>query len=188
MEPSGGLSNLTERLKEKAEQERIQTEKVFTEQLQSLSSSLQASSQNALNTMSDAMAQEITNATERLNQRYRLLSMAFGKQWLYLTTLGIAFCLGILLTGWLLTELGDRRLNRHRNELAQLEQKCQTQRDELRTLQEAVDMLSQTFTTLMDKTSGVVLLERDGNRYIIAPQGSESGHTIGNRPAIKLKG
>ena len=187
MEQDGHLKTLAERMREKAEQERIQTEKVFTEQLQALSSSLQASSQNALRTMSDAMAQEITNAAEKLNQHYRLLSMAFGKQWLVMTALGIAFCQGILLTGWLLTELGERRLNRHRNEMAQLEQRYQMQLDELQTAQEAVDMLNKTFETLMDKTSGVILAEIDGNRYLTAPEGSETGYMFSNRPAIKLK-
>ncbi len=77
MEQTGSLKTLAERMKEKAEQERVETEKIFTEQLQTLKDSLQASSQNALRTMSDAMGQEITGAAKSLEQKYKVLSMAF---------------------------------------------------------------------------------------------------------------
>ena len=55
MEQAGSLKSLAERMREKPEQERIETEKIFVEQLQTLKDNLQASSQNALRTMSDAM-------------------------------------------------------------------------------------------------------------------------------------
>ena len=187
MERDGHLKTLAERMKEKAEQERMQTEAIFTEQLQTLKNSLQESSQNALRTMSDAMAQEITNAAENLNQRYRLLSMAFAKKWIVLASLGAALCLGMLAGGWALAKAGAWNLEKYRSELAQLKQDCQTQRDEQEQTAKVVEILNRTLTTLMDKTSGVFLMERDGSRFLVAPMGSESGHIFKGRPAIKLK-
>ena len=176
MERDGHLKTLAERMKEKAEQERMQTEAIFTEQLQTLKNSLQESSQNALRTMSDAMAQEITNAAENLNQRYRLLSMAFAKKWIVLASLGAALCLGMLAGGWALAKAGAWNLEKYRSELAQLKQDCQTQRATLE------NMKSQTW--------GLELLEDKDGRFIVLPPGMKPNPkfwNVGMKKAIKLE-
>jgi hypothetical protein len=117
------------------------------------------------------MAQEITNAEAELTRRYKILSMAFGKQWICQTALGIAFCLGILLTGWLLTELGQWRLDSYRSELVRLKTDCQTERETLETLRQW----------------GVAVQERKEGRFIIGPLNSQGGWTIDTKPAIKLE-
>ena len=180
MEQDGHLKTLAERMKEKAEQERIETEKVFTEQLQTLSSNLQASSQDALRTMSDAMAQEITNAVETLNQHYRLLSMAFAKKWIGSTVLGIFLCFGMMLAGWGIVELVKKRLTESRNELAQVQA-------EQENLSKSVEVLNKTLETLWNETSGIAVMSWNGSRYVIGPPNSQGGHTIQGRPAIKLE-
>ena len=180
MEQDGHLKSLTERMKEKAEQERMQTEKVFTEQLQTLSSSLQESSTNALRTMSDAMEQEITNAAERLNQHYRLLSFAFSKKWLSMTILGITLCFGMMLAGWGMVELVKKRLTESRSELAQVEA-------EHKNLSRSVEILKETMGALWNESSGLTVMNWNGSRYVIGPPNSQGGHTIQGRPAIKLE-
>jgi hypothetical protein len=174
-------------MKEKAEQERIETEKVFKEQLQTLKDNLQASSQNALTTMSDAMGQEITSRAEKLNKQYQVLSMAFGRKWIGLAILGAALCLGMAAGGWALTKTWAWRLAGYRNELAQLKQDTQAQRDEQAKIEKYVETLNKSYTELWEKTGGVALMERNGSRYIVAPTGSEGGHSYNGYPAIKLK-
>jgi len=180
MEQDGQSKSLAERIREKAEQERIQTENVFREQLRTLSDSLTASSQNALRTMSDAMEREIMDAALTLNRHYRLLSLAFARKWITTTILGLFLCLGMILAGWGLMKLGDRKLTKYRSELAKLQ-------EDHRIHREAVENLNKTLADLLGQTSGIAILERNGNRYVTTPPGSESGHTINGRPAIKLK-
>ncbi|MDR1611598.1 MAG: relaxase/mobilization nuclease domain-containing protein [Planctomycetota bacterium] len=52
---------------------------------------------------------------------------------------------------------------------------------------EAINAYVKTLAALLDKTSGIAILERNGSRYVTAPSGSENGHTINGRPAIKLR-
>lgn len=171
MERDGHLKTLAERMKEKAEQERQEAEKIFTEQLQTLSSSLTASSQNALATMSDVMAKEITNAAATLNQHYRLLSATFAKKWIASTVLGIFLCLGMLLGGWSWVELLVWKTEKQQAELTRLETACRKQREILETLE----------------TWGVTVQDRTEGRFIVGPPSSAGGWTIDRKAAIKLE-
>ena len=180
MEQIGNLKTLAERMKEKAEQERIETEKIFREQLQTLKDNLQASSQNALRTMSDAMAQEITSAAERLSGQYRVLSMSFGKRWIALTILGVALCLGMAIGGWALAEYGASNLEVYRSELARLKQDCQTQRRELEEMRPE---------RAKAETWGLSFFESENGQFIMIPVGMEikTGWTRGENQLIKLE-
>jgi hypothetical protein len=106
--------------------------------------------------------------------------MAFAKKWIGTTILGIFLCMGMMLAGWGWVQLLSRKIDKQRNELE--ESKAEKQR-----YTEAVEALNKTVTALADETSGVAILEQDGNRYVTAPPGSEIGHTVRGRPAIKLK-
>lgn len=79
-----------------------------------------------------------------------------------------------------LIALGARKLDAYRNELARLEEECRISR-------EAAEVLNKTLETLLNETSGVVIVERNRRRYVTAPAGSESGHAINGRPAMQLK-
>ena len=177
MEQDGHLKTLAERMREKAEQERIETEKVFTEQLQTLKNNLQESSTNAVRTMSDATAQEITNAAAKLNQHYRLLSMAFAKKWIGSTVLGIFLCLGMLLGGWSWVELLIWKAEKQQAELTRLETTCQE--------------LKNTLDTLKANTWGITLQESSNGRFIVLPPGTTTDTAqlwnVGNRKAIRLE-
>ena len=176
MEQTGSLKTLAERMKEKAEQERIETEKIFTEQLQTLKDNLQASSQNALRTMSDAMAQEIMSAAESLSEQYRVLSMSFGKRWIGLASLGAALCLGMAIGGWALTEAWAWRLTGYQADLELLKQACQVQQ--------------QTLSNLKSQTWGLELMEDSDGRFILLPPGMRLNQKMwmkSLRNAIKLE-
>jgi hypothetical protein len=177
MEQDGHLKSLAERLKEKAEQERIETEKVFSEQLNTLSSNLQESSTNALHTMSDAMAQEITNAAAELNHHYKFLSLAFARKWIASTVLGIFLCLGMLLGGWSWVELLIWKAENARIELAQLRTDYQEQRE--------------TLEMLKAEAWGVTMRESENGRFLILPPGMipdpAQFWNVGNRKAIRLE-
>jgi ABC-type phosphate transport system auxiliary subunit len=180
MEQAGSLKNLAERMREKAEQERIETEKVFKEQLQTLKDNLQASSQNALSTMSDAMGQEITSAAEKLKQHYQVLSMAFGRKWIVLASLGAALCIGVTISAWALTEIWARRLIDHLNERAQLKEETRTLRRELEVLRPE---------RARAETWGLSFQERSKGRFIVVPPGMKivTGWTVDEQQAIKLE-
>ena len=174
MEQNGSLKTLAERMKEKAEQERIETEKIFTEQLQTLKDNLQASSQNALRTMSDAMGQEITSAAERLSEQYRVLSMSFGKRWIALMILGAALCLGMLAGGWGLAQVGAWRLASYRADLELLKLACQEQR--------------QALANLKSEMWNLELQELTNGRFIVFPPGKKTDGRVwkvDGRDAIK---
>ena len=176
MEQDGHLKSLAERLKEKAEQERIETEKVFSGQLQTLSDNLLALSQNAVRTTSDAMAQEITNATGNLNRDYHILGMAVARKWVSMAMLGLSRCLGMTLAGWGMVEVGLWRLN-----------KCRTERD---SLKEECRTLRETVENLQYGTWGVTLQQRENGRFIVLPPGKKPdgrAWTIGERNAIRME-
>ncbi len=187
MEQDGHLKTLAERMKEKAEQERIETEKVFTEQLQTLSNNLQESSTNVLHTISDALAQEAMTVQKDVTAHYRILRFAFGKKWICQSSLSMAKLLGMLAGGWGLVKAGEWHLNSYRTVLTALESQCQAKREEQLRVAEAVEALNGTLGMLLEQSSGVAVLEMDGSRYVTAPIGSEPGHTLRGRPAIKLK-
>ncbi len=176
MEQTGSLKTLVERMKEKTEQERIETEKIFKEQLQTLKDSLQTSSQNALHIMSDAMGQEITSVAERLSQQYRVLSLAFGRKWIGLAILGAALCLGMAIGGWALTEAWAWRLTGYQADLELLKQACQVQQ--------------QTLSNLKSQTWGLELMEDSDGRFILLPPGMRLNQKMWKkslRNAIKLE-
>lgn len=175
MEQDGHLKNLAERLKEKAEQERIETEKVFTEQLQTLSSNLLASSQNALRTTMDAMAGELTTATTNLRQHYQTLSMAYGRAWLRTAITALAVFLGMLIGGWGLVAWATYRLRSHRTELSRLKAECNQQHETLEALKAG--------------TWGLSLRESEKGRFIVLPDGTKAvtGWTWGDKSTIKLE-
>jgi hypothetical protein len=169
MEQAGSLKNLAERMREKAEQERIETEKVFSEQLQTLKDNLQASSQNALRTMSDAMGQEIMGAAEKLRQQYQVLSLAFGRKWIGLAILGVALCLGMAVGGWALTGAWAWRLAGYQTDL---------------------ELAKQALANLKGEMWNLELRELPNGRFIVFPPGKKSdGQTwkVGDRDAIRME-
>ncbi len=180
MEQTGSLKTLAERMKEKAEQERIETEKIFIEQLQTLKDNLQASSQNALRTMSDAMGQEITSTAERLSQQYHVLSLAFGRKWIGLAALSTALCIGVTISAWALTEIWARRLIDYRNERELLKQESHTLRRELEVIRPE---------RARAETWGLKFQEDKDGRFIVVPTGTKivTGWTVGKQQAIKLE-
>jgi hypothetical protein len=169
MEQAGSLKNLAERMKEKAEQERIETEKVFKEQLQTLKDNLQASSQNALSIMSDAMGQEITSRAEKLKQQYHVLSMAFGRKWIGLAILGTALCLGMAAGGWALTGAWAWRLAGYQADL---------------------ELAKQALANLKGEMWNLELRELTNGRFIVLPPGKKTDGRVwkvDGRDAIKME-
>ena len=176
MEQSGGLKTLAERLKDKTEQERVETEKLFADELKNLRSSLQASSKNALATMENAIAKDIGVATANLSQHFRLLSLAYGWNWLKATLLGLGLMFGMTLGGWGLAAWMDYRLASYREELATLRQECQDQKAEL--------------IALRSETWNLELLKDKDGRFIVLPPGVKPNPqfwNIGTKKAIKLE-
>ncbi len=175
MEQDGHLKSLAERMREKAEQERIETEKVFSEQLQTLKSNLLTLSQNAVCTMSDAMAQEIACAAEKLGQHYRVLSIAYGKAWMRTAITATAILFGLIVGGWGLMKGADYWLETYRLELAQVKTELQDQR--------------QTLEKLKSEAWGLTLHEDENGRFIIIPVGTKINPTWtrGKNQAIRLE-
>jgi hypothetical protein len=167
---------LAKRLKDKAEQERIETEKLFADELETLRSSLQASSKNALATMESVIAKDITAATTNLTQHFRLLSLAYGRSWIRTGLLGLALMLGITFGGWSLAAWMDYRLSSYRTDLAQLKQDCQERQ--------------RTLAALKSETWNLELLEDKDGRFIVLPPGVKPNPqfwNIGMKKAIKLE-
>lgn len=176
MEQDGHLKSLAERMKEKAEQERIQTESVFREQLQTLKDNLLASSQNALRTMSDAMAQEITNASASLTRHYKILSMAYGKAWIRTAITALAALIPLALVVLLLAGWMKYQIDSYHSTCDRLEARIAEQR--------------QTLANLNAGTWGVTLRETEHGRFVIMPPGvspSQKVFMVDMLKAIRLE-
>lgn len=176
MERDGHLKSLAERMKKKAEQERMQAEEIFNERLRSLSASLTASSQNALTTMSDAMEREITDAAGKLSQHYRTLSIAYGKAWIRTAIMALAALIGLTVGGWTLAKAGAWNLGRYRTELTQLKRDCQERRE--------------TLATLKSETWDLELQTLKNGRFRVFPFGKKPDSqiwTVDGRSAIKME-
>ena len=175
MEQAGSLKSLAERMQEKAEQERIQTEKLFASELENLRRSLQTSSKNALATMENAITTEIADATERLSRHCQTLNLAYGRAWVRTAITAMAALLGLMLGGWMLMEGAVYWLAGYRQELAQVKVELREQRE--------------TMENIKTKTWDLTLRESENGRFIVLPAGMKyaTGWTVGDRQAIKLE-
>ena len=180
MEQDGHLKSLADRMREKAEQERIQTESVYKEQLQTLSDSLRESSKNALRTMSDAITADIETATARLSQHYRTLSVAYGRAWMRAAITAFAMMLGLTAGGWVLMKGAAYWLDAHRQELALVKADLSDHRQALETMKPERERA---------ETWGLRFYEDKNGQFIIVPVGMNinTTWTQGENQAIKLE-
>ena len=97
---NGMQETLTERLKKKTEEELQQVEKIFEENLQNLSRQLQKSSTKELATIENAIKTETETANSNLNRHYKVLSRAYGKEWIRSALITLSMMTGILIASW----------------------------------------------------------------------------------------
>ena len=126
MQPTGGLANLAERMKEKAEQERQQMESIVSDELTNLRRNLSDAARNALSTIKDDMEREARKAREMFRSQSKALSLIFGQRWLTVSLIALAAIFGVTLGGWGLTKLVERKALALHREISQLQQE-QTQ-------------------------------------------------------------
>ena len=180
MEQDGHLKSLAERIRDKAEQERMRTENVFKEQLRTLSDSLRESSTNALHTMSDAITADIETATASLSQHYRTLSKAYGRAWVRTAITAFAMMLGLTAGGWVLMKGAAYWLDTHRQELAQVKADLRVHRQALATMKPE---------RARAETWGLSFHEDKNGQFIIIPVGMKinTTWTRGENQTIKLE-
>ena len=175
MQPTGSLTNLAERMKEKAEQERQQIESIVGDELTNLRLNLSSATRNALNTIKSDMEGEIKNARWTLKDQTQSLCWNIGQRWLMVSLIALAAIIGVSLGGWGLTKLVERKvLNLHR---------------EISQLQGQQIQLEITVNQLEAKTWGLELLEAQEGRFIVLPPDTtaKTGWTRGKRQAIKVE-
>ena len=176
------LANLTERLKNKTEEERQTAERLIETEFESLSANVRESMKNALVTIETAISQEtvnirtnMTSQIRNMTNQIRLLNNGFIRHWFMCGLLGLGLTSGLALGGWSLTTLAKRHISSLRQEITALNQ----QKASLET----------TLKQLESKTWGLSLVETPEGRFIILPPKAilKTGWTFGKQPAVKLE-
>jgi len=176
MQPTGGLANLAERMKEKTEQERQQIENIVNTELTNLRRSLNDATKNALATIKNDMADEIRDARKTLSEQAKILNLCFAQRWLTVGLMALVILLSLAAGGLGLVKLAERKARSLHQEISQLQQ----QQSRLET----------TVQQLQAKTWGLDLLEAADGRYIILPPKAKAktGYIHNkNRQAIKVE-
>ena len=175
MQPTGNLANLAERMKEKAEQERQQIEKIVSAELTTLRRSLHDATKNALSTIKKDMEREITNARDTLSEQAKALSLTFAQRWLTAGLIALAVLFGLAMGSLGLAKLAERKALSLHQEISQLQQHQAR--------------LETTVKQLQDQTWGLDLVEQPDGRFIILPPRvtAKIGWKFGTRKAIKVE-
>jgi hypothetical protein len=127
MESNGtSLRSLTDRIREKTEQDAREIESLTWKQFDSLSKSLAESSQNALNTTESAIRNSMSSLEKEITSRCRIMSTAFGKTCLQAATLAFIILLAAGLSGWGLLSLFHYQVTNLRQEVAELQGRKET--------------------------------------------------------------
>jgi len=169
------LSNLTERLKSKTEQDRQTAERLIKAEFESLSANVSASMKNALATIENAMLRETATIREKTASHIKLLNNGFIKHWLMCGLLGLGLTGGLALGGWTLATLARRHVNSLRQDMTILKKQKTDLEDALKQLE--------------NQTWGLRLLETPEGRFIILPPKAnlKTGWSIGAQSAAKLE-
>ena len=169
------LTNLTERLKSKAEEDRQTAERLIETEFKNLSANVRVSMKNALATIENAMLCETATIRENTASHLKRLNNGFIRHWLMCGLLGLGLTGGLTLGGWGLATLAQRQvINLHR-EVTDLKKKKAGLEDSLKQLE------SQTWN--------LRLIETPEGRFIILPPKAtlKTGWSFGKQPAAKLE-
>ncbi len=171
---NGAQETLTERLKKKTEEELQQVEKIFEENLQSLSRQLQESSTKELTTIENAIKTKAMTASSNLNRHYKVLSRAYGKEWIRTALITIAMIIGTAIAAW--------------GTLQGLGYWIRVKMDELDEIQIRIQEQRQTLYHLEKDTFGIYLKVSEKGKFIILPNNVriETNWTSGDRDSIRV--
>ena len=155
--------DLTERLRQKLETERLEIEKTATRELQRLGESLSAAASDAQSSIEDDMAA----ATGRM----RVLLM---RAWVRPLAVGLSLFLGISGGSWATMHWLS----------ASIESRIET----LAVLNVNIKQARETLAQMEQTTWGVTLREIDGERFVVLPAGAldHPPWRVGGRPAVML--
>ncbi len=155
--------DLTERLRQKLETERLEIEKTATRELQRLGESLSAAASDAQSSIEDDMAA----ATGRM----RVLLM---RAWVRPLAVGLSLFLGISGGSWATMHWLS----------ASIESRIET----LALLNVNIKQARETLAQMEQTTWGVTLREIDGERFVVLPAGAldHPPWRVGGRPAVML--
>ncbi|EKO39936.1 MAG: hypothetical protein B193_1346 [Solidesulfovibrio magneticus str. Maddingley MBC34] len=169
------LASLAERMRAKTEEDRQELEALTRQQFNALSESLRQSSAVALRTTEAAIQEKLGTLEESIASRCQTLSWAFGRKWLQVLLLGMAFLAGTALGGWGVVSLLTNRVV--------------ALQDEIQSLHASKAELVNTAGQLEKRTWGLKLLENQDGRFIILPPktSAHTGWTVGKQQAVKVE-
>ena len=156
-------SDLTERLRQKLETERLEIEKTAASELRRLGKSLNGAASYALRSIEDDMAAS--------TGRMHVLLM---RAWIRPLAVGLSLFLGISGGSWATMHWLSASIESRIETVAILNVRIETARETLAELEET--------------TWGVTLTEIDGNRFVVLPAGAldHPPWRVGGRPAVML--
>ena len=156
-------SDLTERLRQKLETERMEIEQTATRELRRLGESLNGAASDALHSIEDDMAAS--------TGRMRVLLM---RAWLRPLAVGLSLFLGISGGSWATMHWLS----------ASIESRIRT----VAVLNVRIKQARETLAELEETTWGVTLNQIDGARFVVLPAGAldHPPWRVGGRPAVML--
>ena len=156
-------SDLTERLRQKLETERLEIEKTATRELQRLGKSLNGAASYALRSIEDDMAAS--------TGRMRVLLM---RAWVRPLVMGLSLFLGISGGSWATMHWLS----------ASIESRIET----VAILNVRIEQARETLAQMEQTTWGVTLNQIDGVRFVVLPAGALDNPPwrVGGRPAVML--
>ena len=156
-------SDLTERLRQKLETERLEIEKTASRELRRLGESLNGVASDALHSIEDDMAAS--------TGRMHVLLM---RAWLRPLVMGLSLFLGISGGSWATMHWLS----------ASIESRIRT----VAVLNVNIKQARETLAQMEQTTWGVTLREIDGERFVVLPAGSLDNPPwrVGGRPAVML--
>lgn len=176
------IGDLSNKLKDRMQQDREQMELIARSELEHLQQSLRKSSQLALHTIeadiaakAETLGSAITSQLQHLSIQTTSLRKSLATAWLRTTALGLCLLLGLSLGAWGLTAI----MSTHISDLWQ----------QMKVLRETETQLRGTIATLEQQTWGIRLEHHENGRFIVLPLKAsiETGWTIHNRKALKLE-
>ena len=156
-------SDLTERLRQKLETERLEIEKTASRELRRLGESLNGAASDALRSIEDDMAAS--------TGRMHVLLM---RAWVRPLVMGLSLFLGISGGSWATMHWLS----------ASIESRIRT----VAVLNVNIKQARETLAELEETTWGLTLREIEGERFVVLPAGTLDNPPwrVGGRPAVKL--
>ncbi len=176
------IGDLSNKLKDRMQQDREQMELIARSELEHLQQSLRKSSQHALHTIeadiagkAETLSSAIASQLHHLSIQTTSLRKSLTTVWLRTTALGICLLLGLSLGAWGLTAI----MSTHISDLWQ----------QIKKLRETETQLQATIANLEQQSWGIRLEQHENGRFIVLPPKAsiEPGWTIHNRKAFKLE-